>query len=86
MSLLRRIAAGLTHTGPGYDLPYQPRRGDDVEAWLRAQRDENRDDDHGRWSAYNDLLGQYRLHADTGTPLDQHACDGPHCDCPPPTA
>jgi hypothetical protein len=76
MSILRRLRAAVTHTGPGYDLPPIPARGDDFEAWLRAQRDEHRDDDHGRWSAYDDLLDRYRLHADTHTPLGEHVCEG----------
>lgn len=62
----------------------QARRGDQFEAWLKAQRDDHRDDDRGRWSAYDDLLDRYRLHADTGTPLGEHLCEGQavgDCEC-----
>ena len=85
---IRRLLAALTHSGPGYDLPALPRRGDAVEAWLRAQRDQY---DNGftrdpQWEALDATLDAYRLHADTSTPLGQHACDGPHCDCAEVTA
>lgn len=52
-----------------------PRRGDQFEQWLKTQRDdfERRD---SVWPVLDYLLDQYRLHADTGTPLDQHACEG----------
>jgi hypothetical protein len=45
---------------------FQPRRGDDVEAWLRQWRDQYADD---AWRALDDALDDYRLHADTGAPL-----------------
>lgn len=65
-----------------------PARGDAVEVWLKAQRDVH-SDRYGvtpAWYVLDDALDRYRLHADTGTPLDQHACDGPHCDCAEVTA
>jgi hypothetical protein len=71
-AFLRRAVASLTHSGPGYDLP-QPARGDAVETWLKAQRDELADD-YGptpEWYALDRALNGYRLHADAGTPLDQ---------------
>jgi hypothetical protein len=86
LAALRRALAALTHTGPGYDPPRQPRRGDDVEQWLKAQRDAQADQ-YGRtpaWYTLDDLLDAYRLHADTGTRLDQHVCEGRtlgDCDC-----
>jgi hypothetical protein len=52
-----------------------PRRGDAVEAWLKAQRDEYSRDHDTQWDVIDGLLDEYRLHADTGTPLDQHACE-----------
>jgi hypothetical protein len=54
----------------------QPRRGDQFEQWLKTQRDENRDTGHGVWSTLDGLLDRYRLHADTGTPLGEHVCEG----------
>ena len=63
-----------------------PRRGDQFEAWLKAQRDEYEVHSSPQWAALDEVLDTYRLHADTGTPLSEHACDGPHCDCPPPAA
>lgn len=65
------------------DTKTRPARGDAFEAWLKAQRDEYEVRSSPQWHALDEVLDTYRLHADTGTPLDQHACDGPHCDCPP---
>jgi hypothetical protein len=48
----------------------QARRGDEVEAWLKRQRDERRKLSAG-WMALDDALDDYRLHADTGTPLGE---------------
>ncbi|MGX9921765.1 hypothetical protein ACWIG4_18145 [Streptomyces sp. NPDC002248] len=63
---------------------YQPQRGDAVADWLRTWRNaavtERRD--HGAYNTADELLDLYRLHADTGTPLHEHACEGPHCECP----
>jgi hypothetical protein len=63
---------------------HTPRRGDQVEAWLKQQRDERRDDDHGQWSTLDALLDAYRLHADTSTPLGERICEGRvvgDCEC-----
>lgn len=57
-----------------------PRRDDDVASWLKARRDEGLADTI-IWEAIDTLLDDYRLHADTGTPLGEHACDGPNCGC-----
>ena len=46
---------------------HRPMRGDEVEAWIKRKRDE-----FSATLAYwtlDDLLDDYRLHADTGTPL-----------------
>lgn len=84
MKGLRRLLAALTHSGPSYGQPPLPRRGDPVEAWLRAHRD-RQVDEYGRtrgWHLLDNLLDDYRLHADTGTPLGEHVCDGGNCgDC-----
>ena len=86
MSFRRRLLAALTHSGPGYDLPPLPARGDAVEAWLKGQRDAH-SDRYGvtpAWYVLDDALDRYRLHADTRTPLDQHVCEGlmaGDCDC-----
>lgn len=60
-----------------------PSRDDDVATWLKAARDQENGDgtpwDRARWNVLDDLIEEYRLHADTGTPLLQHACDGGHC-------
>jgi hypothetical protein len=55
-----------------------PARNSDVEAWLKQARDFN-DFDTLRYLIIDELLDDYRLHADTGTPLSEHACDGPTC-------
>lgn len=52
-----------------------PRRGDQFEQWLKQQRDQYHEPNDD-WILLNELLDQYRLHADTGTPLDQHVCEG----------
>ncbi|MHA6764739.1 hypothetical protein [Streptacidiphilus sp. PAMC 29251] len=56
-----------------------PRRGDSVEAWLKAQRDEYMQGGITA-NAIDNLLDDYRLHADMGTPLGEHVCEQ-HCDC-----
>lgn len=63
----------------GLAMAALPVRGDAVEMWLKAQRD-SYDEYYPEWQALDDALDDYRLHADTGVPLGQHACDGPHCD------
>lgn len=73
---------------PGTSEPerYVPSRDDDVAAWIKARRDEH-EDRYGRypeWYAIDALLDQYRLHADTGTPLGEHVCEGKvigDCEC-----
>lgn len=55
---------------------FHPRRGDEVEAWLKRRRDAyDKDSPHqpyrGAWTALDDALDNYRLHADTGTPLSR---------------
>lgn len=54
-------------------IPHRAQRGDDVEAWLKRWRDEflHPADEFNRavWGALDDLLDDYRLHADTGMPL-----------------
>jgi hypothetical protein len=55
--------------------PFEARRGDDVAAWIKRQRDEQVEQS-ATWFALDDLLDTYRLHADTGTPLTQQAEEG----------
>lgn len=79
MTTLRRLLAAVTHSGPGYDLPPQPRRGDHVAAWLKAQRDQHVDA-YGptpEWYALDRALNDYGYRADTGTALDQPFGDVP---------
>jgi hypothetical protein len=78
-SAARRIATALD----GWTAPERPRRGDAFEQWLKAQRDLCFDY-ATTWSAVDGLLDQYRLHADTGTPLSEHVCEGQavgDCEC-----
>ena len=61
-----------------------PRRGDAFEAWLKAQRDEYETRSSREWRALDEVLDTYRLHADTGTPLGEHVCEGQavgDCEC-----
>lgn len=50
-------------------------RGSGAEAWIKARRDEFGGTDsyaaRDAWQVLDDLLDDYRLHADTGTALDQ---------------
>lgn len=55
----------------------QARRGDHFEAWLTARRDEWAPETSRGWQTLDETLTAYRLHADTGTPLDEHVCEGP---------
>ncbi|RSN50515.1 hypothetical protein DMH12_24855 [Streptomyces sp. WAC 04229] len=64
----------------------QPRRGDEFEAWLKAQRDKY--DRHGEssefWHEFDSALDRYRLHADMGVPLGGHVCEAKvvgDCEC-----
>ncbi|MGV9282154.1 hypothetical protein [Streptomyces sp. NPDC003730] len=65
----------------------QARRGDQVETWLKQQRDNyasDRANDPATYDALDDLLDLYRLHADTGTPLGGHVCEARvvgDCEC-----
>ena len=64
----------LRHTPKG-GVMRLPMRGDDVENWLRWQRDKwERDADE--WGIINDVLDEYRKHADTGTPLTEEVQGG----------
>lgn len=61
---------------------HQPMRGDKVEAWIKAARDEQAPfasfDPEARvsWYTLDGLLDAYRLHADTGTPLGEPVEEG----------
>jgi hypothetical protein len=49
---------------------FRPSRGDEVEAWLKRQRDKY-PKNSSAWFPLDWALDNYRLHADTGTPLSQ---------------
>lgn len=70
-----RLAAG----DPGSQ--HEPRRGSDVETWLKRWRDQisDRPVPAARIAGLviDDMLDDYRLHADTGTPLDSTEPMGP---------
>lgn len=59
----------------------RPARGDQFATWLKAQRDEYDRTSSPQWHALDGALDEYRLHADTGTPLNQHTCEGRCDDC-----
>ena len=56
-------------------VKHRPAHNDEFAQWLKAQRSQYLDDSTG-WNIVDDLLDTYRLHADTGTPLDGHVCEG----------
>lgn len=71
----RRLAfAGIGASQPEPPARHQARRGDDVESWLKRDRDallaDSADWAQQAAAVVDDLLEEYRLHADTGTPLD----------------
>ncbi|WP_432185442.1 hypothetical protein [Streptomyces tendae] len=76
-AVLRRVADETAATET------QARRGDQFEAWLKTQRDACFGH-ASSWAAVDGLLDQYRLHADTGTPLGEHVCEARvvgDCEC-----
>lgn len=77
-------AIAKAHTDPPPpEAPARPTTAAAVEAWLKAQRDQygwHGSNDATPWHTIDGLLDQYRLHADTGTPLDQHVCEGGNVD------
>jgi hypothetical protein len=80
---LRRMAVEAAVPGRTTDETQLPHRGDAVEAWLKAQREAAADYPQA-YQAADGLLDLYRLHADTGTPLSEHVCEGRtvgDCDC-----
>jgi len=50
--------------------PFKAKRGDEVEAWLKKARDQF-SDSRTEYEAVDDLLDDYRAHADYGTPLSE---------------
>lgn len=58
-----------------------PKRGDDIEVWIKQWRDRyaprRNDLDTAAWILADDMLDDYRLHADTGMPIDQAVTDWP---------
>jgi hypothetical protein len=75
---LRRMADETATETP------QPRRGDAFEQWLKARRDEWAPEGCQPWQILDQTLEEYRLHADTGTPLGEHVCEGKavgDCEC-----
>lgn len=66
--------------GPSQSMTaHQPRRDSDVAAWLRAHRerhDYSAGNGFNAWSAIDEVLDDYRLHSDTGTPLTEPSGTG----------
>lgn len=79
MSKISKLLDVFTHSGPGYEI-IVPRRGDQTEVWLKKRRD-TYPLNTVAWTALDNALDDYRLHADTRTPIGIHACEGRHCDC-----
>jgi hypothetical protein len=75
---LRRMAdETATETQP-------PHRGDAFEQWLKARRDEWAPEGCQPWQILDQTLEEYRLHADTRTPLGEHVCEAKtvgDCEC-----
>lgn len=61
-------------------VQHQSSRGSDVEAWIKRYRETCCDAEghrYGSWYVVDNLLDDYREHADTGTPLADEV-EGPH--------
>ncbi|MFI1485707.1 hypothetical protein [Streptomyces sp. NPDC020747] len=71
---LRRLAA-VSAVVPGAAAETQAGRGDAFEQWLKNFRD-SCGGETDEWHAFDAALDRYRLHADTGTPLGEHVCEG----------
>lgn len=52
------------------DTAHKPERKSDVEKWIKKNRN-SYPSRSSKWYALDDLLEDYRLHADTGTPLSE---------------
>lgn len=73
---LTEIREALAARGDAPSLTHEPRRGSDVEVWIKRRRDSLPGGEDPRktsvgWLVFDDLLDDYRAHADTGTPLDR---------------
>lgn len=57
---------------------HRPQRGDDVDEWVKRNRDFYRATNVNvdGYTVLDNLLNDYRLHADTGMPLSEEARDG----------
>ncbi|MET8694758.1 hypothetical protein ABZV65_19695 [Streptomyces bauhiniae] len=85
----RIVPVATTYTVEQGGAEARPRRGDQFEAWLKAQRDlydrtDQREESSEFWHEFDRALDLYRLHADTGTPLGEHVCEGRvagDCEC-----
>jgi|SRR5579859_3916211 len=86
----KKFKRALRHEGPSYlsknvhEGWFRPKRGDDFERWLKWYRDQEPDGSDGYKSSLYPvidwLLDEYRLHCDTGTPLNEHVCEH-MCNC-----
>lgn len=81
--ILRQMISEMQpHYNRAMSGEFQPRRDDAVAAWLKSRRDEytrNEVDDVNGWFVLDNLLDDYRLHADTGAPLSTPTDElGPH--------
>lgn len=79
---LEDVLNGADETQPA-ETEHQPHRGDQFEAWLKAQRDAAADYPEA-YQATDGLLDLYRLHADMGVPLGGHVCEAKvvgDCEC-----
>lgn len=54
---------------------HEPKRDDDVDRWLKKWRDQFTAI-NSAYQILDDMLDDYRLHADTGTPLDAEVQGG----------
>lgn len=83
----KKFKQALFHQGPSYEPRGNfrtPCKDDDVARWLKWLRDQESNGSDGYKSnlypVLDWLLDEYRLHCDTGTPLNEHVCEY-MCNC-----
>lgn len=72
-STLEKVASLVEHLG-GDTPQHFPVRGDAVEAWIKARRDQHISHSQG-WLLLDEMLDEYRLKADLGGSLGEDPHD-----------
>lgn len=76
---IRAVREAVDKVAAAPPAAHEPRRGSDVEAWIKSHRETYRaaaDPTAGAWHALDRLLDDYLAHAAAGIPLGQEVPDG----------